>query len=230
MTFALRACRMLAVSLLATLPASGADASAIASRTALQTLLGGGGTIEDFEAFSFPSLSSYILTCTTLTSASVCNGQGPGLVQPGLTFSAPDELQWNDAGYVGAASREILANSTIFVIDFATAPAAVGVDLRAYTGYGDTAQMDVYGADDSTLLGSITGIVLSTSGIPVFAGWQDAGGIGKFVLTPTIQEWSPIIDNLEYGAIAEVPEPASAALLGLGLAVLALRRPKRRAG
>ena len=227
---ALRACQMLAVGLLATLPASGADAAAIANRTALQTILGGGGTIENFEALA-TSGAGAILTCPTLTSASICNGQGPGLVQPGLTFSGPDSLQWNNIGWFGAPSRELQVRTGPIVIDFATAPDAFGVDLRTFSSFPGDANMDIYGADDTTLLGSITGIALSVTGIPVFAGWQDAGGIGRVVLTQTLQSWSPIIDNLEYGASAAIdtPEPASAAMLGLGLAVLALRRQKRRA-
>jgi hypothetical protein len=232
MKLALRACQMLAVGLLATLPASGADAAAIANRTALQTILGGGGTIETFEAFSFPTFPAANTGCMTLTSASTCAGQGPGLVQPGLTFSSNNFLQWNDAGFQGAPSREINTTGVGLVVDFATTQDAFGVDVRAFTtSLGGTVDLDIYGADDTTLLGSITGIVLPTSGIPVFVGWQDAAGIGKFVLTAGFQSLPSPIDNLEYGASAAIdtPEPASAAMLGLGLAVLAIRRRKHGA-
>jgi hypothetical protein len=116
------------------------------------------------------------------------------------------------------------------VIDFAGPVNAFGIDLRAFSGYGTTATMDIYAPDDTTLIGTLASIGLSSSGIQVFAGWEDAGGIGRIALTQTGQTWSPIIDNLEFGNTA-VPEPSTylaGALLTLGFGVQGVRSLRSR--
>lgn len=219
-----------------------AQAGPVSSRADLQSLLGAAAMLEDFESFTaIPPLDgAALLTCdtgNTLTAASVCNGQGPGLVDPGisLSMSGPGtRFQWNDKDYVGAPSREFLMSLDIYwdgdtplyelVVDFVTPVGAFGVDLRAFTGYSDIARVDIYAADDVTLLESVDGIALGFDGVPVFFGWQDAGGIGRIALSPSVWDWSPIIDNLEFGNLRQqaVPVPPTALLVGLGLAILRL--------
>lgn len=202
----------------------------IVDRTALQALLGGPGTLEDFESFNIDPGIAAILNSATLDSTSVMNGQGPGLVIPGVTFDGNPSsiLQWNGVGYVGAPSREILANAQPLVIDFALPTQAFGVDLRAFTDFPADATLEVYAGDDTTLLASLNAISLSSSGVPVFAGYEDINGIGRLVLTQT-SSYSPIIDNLEFGNIAAaVPEPASLMLVGLGTLGLMAGKLRRR--
>ena len=103
---------------------------------------------------------------------------------------------------------------------------AFGLDARTFPVFGlALGLLRVYAEDDTTEIGSLAGIVLDETGSRIFVGWQDAAGIGKIVLSGSAGI-SPIIDNLEYGAVASVstPEPASAALLALGLTALAARR------
>jgi len=207
--------------------ASVAEAGTIADRTALQLLLGGPGVLEDFETFSVVG-GAVNTDCAILNSASICNGQGPGLVVPGINIVASQQIQWDDAGYFGAPSKEILSNSgdgTIRV-NFLSLVTAFGIDLRAFTGFPDTAVLTVYATDNVTVIGSVPGIALG-SGL-TFAGWESLSGIGGFSVSQT-QSWSPILDNLEFG-VAAVPEPATLLLLGTGLgAAAARRRLKKRA-
>jgi hypothetical protein len=71
--------------------------------------LGGGGTTETFENFSVADGTSVILDATPLTSTTVTNGQGPGLIVPGLTISDNGgELQWNGNYYYGLPTKTVL--------------------------------------------------------------------------------------------------------------------------
>lgn len=202
------------------------QAAPIVSRAGLQAILGGAGSVEDFESFAIGTGDATTLDCFTLTSAAVCNGQGPGLVIGGVSFVfSPGAGQWNGQAYYGAPSRELLSNGQPLLVDFSSPVSAFGVDLRAFSGYPATAAIAVYGADDATLLGTIASIDLASSGVPVFAGWEHAPGIGSFSLTQSAHSWSPIIDNLEFGsADLSIPEPASALLLAAGLIALRLLR------
>lgn len=222
---------LVAIAVVASLAsAASVEAGPIASRAALQVLLGGPGTLEDFENFNVGAGSAALLDCPALNSSAICDGAGPGLVKPGLNITFGDGPgQWDGAGYVGSPSKEILSNARNgppVSIDFASAVGAFGLDLRAFVGFPATATMTVYGADDVTVIGVISGIGLV--GTPVFAGWEDASGIGLFQVTQVGQSWSPIVDNLEYGeAAAVIPEPASLLLVGTGLVAAGRRRLRR---
>ena len=206
----------------------------ISDRTQLNTILGGSGVTENFENYNVPDGNGDGLQAT-LDSSTVVNGQGPGLVVNGVTFVAgSSNLKWNGANYFGSPSKELVADGQqLMNIDFSVPVNAFGLDLRAFTGFGDTATVTIFGTDDSTVLDIISPIGLAGTGVPVFFGYQDIAGIGKIELTQQSWFWSPIIDNLTFGqsAAASTPEPSTVLGLGLlGLGALVKRQLKPKQG
>ncbi len=203
----------------------------IADRATLNSIVGGSATTVDFQSFSGMSSASAVVIAgiSALDSTTVANSQGPNLVPAGVLFKFPNvgDPQWNDAGYFGAPSREILSNHSPLEINFAVAATAFGLDLRAFQGYPSTATVTVYAADKSTVLATIPNLSLATSGVPIFFGYRATGGIGKVLLENSGQSWSPLIDNLTFTVI---PEPSGCALLGCGIVLLVCVRRRVRLG
>jgi hypothetical protein len=230
-------------SVLGALTAGVAYAGPIASRGELQSLLGGLGTLETFEAFQIPSASPPVaatLTCPVLNQSAVCNGQ-TNLVASGIEFTFgtltgqnPAQGQWDPAGYFGAPSKEILSNGQPLTLDFVQPVQAFGVDLRAFSTFGAIAQLKFYGADDQRLIGVLSSVNLLDSGVPLFVGWEDGRGIGKVEFQQAVLDnrggWSPIIDNLEFGNFrsGSLPEPSVLSLLALSLAGLIFSGLRKR--
>jgi hypothetical protein len=204
-----------------------ADAAVVADRAALDALLGGAAVTEGFESFTICYGCAVNLDVAVLNSNSIANGQGPGLVVPGVNFVTSQQVQLNGPGYYGQPSNNILSNSNSswLMIDFTVLTSAFGMDLLTFAGYPDVATVTVFATDDITPLATISGISIPTSS-PVFFGYEDAAGIGKVVLTGTFG-WSPLIDNVTFGPTS-VPEPATSLLLGAGLFGAALVRSKMK--
>lgn len=219
----------------AALVAGVSHADAIVTRADLVGLLGGQGTVEGFDKFVVPAGVASKLDCLTLDNQATCNGQGPSLVVPGVAFTWGKDPQgntamgqWNGKGYSGAPSQDVLSQRGPLEIDFLNPVQAFGVDLRAFDCIQcfAIAVVQIWDADDKGVIGTLSGKELKPGELPLFVGWQDAGGIGKIVLIQAGQEFSPIIDNLEFGnfRVAAVPEPSVLALIALGLAALLARR------
>jgi hypothetical protein len=178
-------------------------AESIANRNTLREVLGGSGTIEDFETYDVGSGLGW--GGTVLNSESNIGGR-TGWVVPGVTFISPSNTYWNGAGERGSASQELKGVGGLTLeIDWDTPVTAFGVDLRIAATASpiaiDEATIAVYAADGTTLLNTISNIPLSTSS--VFAGYEDSGGIARILVTYSRSSLpngsSPYIDNLEFG-------------------------------
>jgi hypothetical protein len=202
--------------------------STVPDRPALNAILGASAVTENFEGFSISDGNALVLGTTTLNSTTVTDGQGPGLVIGGFSISS-GELQWNGNGYFGLSTKSVSGDNPL-TIDFTSLTRAFGVDLETYSGFPNTFNATVYATDNTTVIGTITGISVPTPS-PVFFGFQDTAGIGSVTFSDTSQPFSPVLDNLEFGSGA-IPEPSSivlaSAALVMGL-VYSLRRRKRLA-
>jgi hypothetical protein len=192
-----------------------ATAQRIPDRATLDNLLGGNKILEDFEKFSIDYGGAANLDVFSLDSKTISNGQGPGLVQPGATYLDPSQvhLQWNGDGYVGLKTKTLLANGGGggIGITYDAAVIAMGIDLRAFEGYGYQGNIQVYDTKNN-VVGSEQFSLSNGGGENYFFGWQYAGGIGRILVSSAAFSWSPVIDNHEYG----VPEPTTLILLALG--------------
>ncbi len=193
-----------------------AQADLIQDRPTLEALLGDNGILEDFETLAVPEGGQRSDSSGFLNSDSIFDGSGPGLVQPGATYSAPS-LFWNGNNYFGLITQT-LGDSTGWrdwqiTIDFTTAVSAMGLDLQGYAGFGMEGTVSVF--DTNNLL-------LSTTAVDGgFFGSEDVGGIGRVVVDTQIDNNYIMIDNHLYG----IPEPSTIAILTvLGLAAVTRRR------
>ena len=201
------------------------QAGLIPDRDTLNAILGDHQILEDFESFEIADEDATNLDVSVLDHNTITNGQGPGLVEPGAVYRDPSavQLQWNGYNYYELETKTILSNGGTGVIDilYTTDVLAMGLDLRAFVGYGYDGVVDVY--DTSNVLISSTGFALTEGGPEnVFFGWQHEAGIGRIVVRSEDYSWSPLIDNHGYG----IPEPGTVCLLGLGGLSLLRRRRK----
>jgi hypothetical protein len=225
-----------------------ARAGFLTNRAQLDSVLGSFAVTENFEKFNVANGNAAPLTdaqgnpIQTLDSTTVANGQGPGLVIPGVTFSTTgfQALQWNGADYFGQPSKNLQAESKPIRVTFDTRTLAFGLDMTVFQGFPDTANVTIFSADNTTVLA--TGVfnvpdTTDTNGhvIPVFLGYQDESGrgIGSVLIDNVQQTWSINIDNVEFGLGGPpiIPEPASTTLLGtavVGISLYAIRRRRQK--
>ncbi|KAA3607303.1 MAG: hypothetical protein DWQ01_16550 [Planctomycetota bacterium] len=175
-------------------------AQEIGDRGTLEGLLGGGGTLDDFEAYvvgvgGAENINSFVLDDTTVTGT----GQGPGLVQDGSTYSCTggNGLQWNGDTYFGLGSKTFLANTSDgrLTIQYDNPIGAFGFDLHAFDGFPDTATITILDSSGATIYTS--GAISLGGSAGVFFGYQ--GTAISTVYVDGTYGWSPIIDDHLYG-------------------------------
>ncbi len=187
--------------IVAALLSASAAGQVIGDRATLQGLLGGGGTLHDFEAYNVAIGSADVLDVGFLDENTIANGQGPGLVSDGATYStAQNFLQWNGDTYFGIPTRTLLSNSgdSTLYLNFDTPVQAFGFDLYTFSGYPDTTLVEVYDPAGAVLYTSAGISVPGTAG--VFFGYQ-APAIGGVMVQSQAFGWSTIIDDHLFGNI-----------------------------
>jgi hypothetical protein len=205
------------------------EAGFIVDRATLNSILGSNATNELFETFNISSGTSIQLGSTTLNSSTVTLGQGPGLVVGGINVIDSGGLQWNGNNYLGLVTKSVsgVAPGSSTTIDFTQPTTAFGVNVETYQSFPITISATVFATDNTTILGTMSSISLPGPSA-VFVGFTNASGVGGVQLTTTSgQTFSPVIDNLTFGA-ATVAEPASLVMMSLGLAAVAALAWHRR--
>jgi len=148
------------------------------------------------------------------------------LVVDGHTITTDDGIvRYTDFGSSCIANECIGNNTDLGFVDIVLS--TLSERAGAWTGAalpGWNTRADFFDAAD-VLLGSVN--LVNGGDVALFAGWEDAGGIARIRFNDlTTNSRIVVVDNLVIERV-QVPEPASLALVALGLAGLGFSRRKR---
>jgi len=187
-------------------------------------------TVEDFTSGAHFPISSGILNSSTNEA-----GITPGMIQPGVTYSTTLPGSGNffniDAGggFTGGFLDTISGNNRVLTIAFNNAVQYFGFDSNSLVG-ANGMLMTINFAAGSPFQQQV--IPANGGNMDFFGFGSDAADITSLTLSGSDPTFSFAIDNFRFTAGSNsqngrVPEPATLALLGLGLAGLgAMRRRK----
>ncbi|MCC7290970.1 MAG: hypothetical protein IT449_02790 [Phycisphaerales bacterium] len=183
------------------IPSDGEDQSPadfLASREELMNLLNG-GTTDDFERYVVADGNAETLNIFDLSDATVANGQGPNLVNPGVIYFSAEKIQWNGRTYFGLPSRAISTSANSIGFSYEGMTQVMGIDLHAYAGFSDTVTVRVF-SPDGVLLGS-TAVTLPNDASPAFVGFRHDDGIGALEVISQTRSFSAVLDNHSFGVM-----------------------------
>jgi hypothetical protein len=215
---------------------SQARAGIISTPADVAAILGATAQTENFTKFTVLGITDS-LDSKVLDSTTVDYGQGPGLVNPGLTFTVTNPaaalsgLQWDGPGANGNATQQLgfnLAPPGAASVSFSQSTPAFGINLVGLSAVNAnpraTVTLIIYSATSAFL--DFQQISLDGT-TPVFFGYASPGGIGGFTFA------TANVDNATQGYIATndllygsfLPEPGGwGFLLVLSAGVLMRRR------
>lgn len=171
----------------------------------------GSETVIDFESLgSAPATGPFSIGSVTFSESSSGTG-GPGW-----------RLLSNIEGFVGNFLTDN-AGISLIQLDFAAPQLRAGVLVGVTTA---TYSVSIY--DSSLALLESTSVFVS--GAPLFAGFENAAGISRMVISETSGENGRVggLDDVRFEGAA-IPEPGTWALFGIGLlALTAVKRARKR--
>jgi len=174
-------------------------AGPIATRSALDGMLGVGAMGETFESYSVAPGALDVLG-SSLSSTTVVNGQGPGLIARGFDITTTTgSLVWQGDTAFNLPTKTFGSQVSFDVtIDFTTFVSAAGLDVMNYGGFPAVNSVTFFGLDDTTVIGTFPGLSFPSAVTPQFVGFANAAGIGS-IRVNTDSGFGPVIDNLEFG-------------------------------
>lgn len=153
-------------------------------------------SIDQFETFGIAANGAINIGISDLDANTVVMGQGPGLVAPGVTYSAGagGSIQWNNRGWSGQTSKNIIASSTTGKLEvrYDSIQSRVNFTLAAFDGYPDTASCTAYDARGN-VVDTVNGLAVNDPE-PVPVTMSSPAGIARIEVTGT-QGWSPLFDH-----------------------------------
>jgi len=163
---------------------SDARAGAVVTREMVEQILGPSVMQENFTEFKAANRGAYAIDFQILNSLTVDQGQGPGLVQPDLSFSVqpfrPNDMNWWGPQSNGNAAEELaflVGPGATGSISFAAPTPAFDMELtglpeNSFVTYGLT----IYGPSGSLI---DTQDVTLDGAMPVFFGYSASSGISR---------------------------------------------------
>jgi len=173
------------------------------------TVSAGGGvlnasTTESFETYVLSPGGAENLNITYLDENAISAGlngpQGPNLVLDGCIYACnAGSIQWNDAGYYGQPSRDILANSGDgqMIMKYDVAVQSVSLTLHAFDGFADNTTINVYDSNGA-LIHTSAGIAVPNSAPVAFS--FSAPDIRSMTIQSNVYSWGTMIDNHVFGS------------------------------
>jgi hypothetical protein len=180
-------------------------------------------------AFDADNAGLTLITFEGLTSGTTAYNAA---MTPGATITAGAPLIV-DSSVCGAASDHFGNNQYGggASISFSPSVNAVGFNIALDGGncgtgvVNGTATVSLFSG--LTLLDTQTFTTASLTSFSTFAGWSGLGSISDLRIVVNSSADFLNLDNLRYGTAANVPEPGTLALLGLGLAGIGALRRRR---
>lgn len=170
------------------------------------------------------------ITETSFTSAqTVVNMNNVSAPQSNFTYSgisfsnAPGDTSWRNLTQSGYGFTDDVGLSNI-TLDFAKAANKIGLDV-----YIGSATYAVSFFDTALQLLGTVNVSLANNASFAFAGWESAVGIAHVQILE-VSGYNGLVggfNDIRIENSANVPEPTSVALLGLGMAGLAASRRRR---